>query len=111
MGINGFTWTKPTAIESPDASKRHATLFKVGQDGSVPFEFAKGPSPLDVTKIPDAFLAFLAAYIAKHELANLIILEVGEFIKRAGVDSNSGAEIEVQWGENTPFTVVVPNTW
>jgi hypothetical protein len=111
IGINGFTLTKPTSIESADASKMHATLFKVGQDGLVPFEFTEGPSPLDVTKVPAAFLAEFAAYIAKHELADLIVLEVGDFTKCAGIDSKSKAEIEVQWGENTPFTVVVPTAF
>jgi len=111
MGINGFTWTKPTSIERPDASKMHATFFKVGQDGLVPFEFSEGPSPIDVTKVPAAFLAEFAAYITKHELADLIVLEVGDFTKRAGIDSKSKAEIEVQWGENTPFTVVVPTAF
>ena len=81
MGISGSTWTKPIAIESLDASKRHATLFKVGQDGSVPFEFAEGPSPLDVTMIPAASSPLFASYIVKHELADLTILEVGDFTK------------------------------
>ena len=28
MGTSGFSWTKPIAIESPDASKMYATFFK-----------------------------------------------------------------------------------
>lgn len=111
LGIHGFTWTTPTSVESTDASKLHATLFKVGQDGFTPFEFAEGPSPLDVTKVPAAFLAEFAAYIAKHELADLIVLEVGDFAKRGGAGATSTAEIEVQWGEHVPFTVVVPTAF
>ena len=77
MGMNSSTWTKPTAIESPDASKTHTPSFKVGQDGLVrSLRVRRGSFPLDVTRVPAAFIAEFAAHMAKHELADLIVLEV-----------------------------------
>jgi len=110
MGINGFTWTKPTAIETPDASKMHATFFKVDQGSLVPFEFAEGPSPVDVTKIPAGFLPEFAGYLAKHDLTNVIAMQVGDFAKRDGADPKSTAEVEINWGQDLRFTVVVPTS-
>ena len=110
MGIDGFTWTKPTAIETPDASKMHATFFKVGQDGLVPFEFAEGPSPVDVTKIPAEFIPEFAGYLTKHDLTNVIAMQVGDFAKRDGVDPKSTAEVEIHWGQDLRFTVVMPTS-
>lgn len=105
---NGFTWTKPTAVEKLDIANVHTTFFKFGDESVVPFEFAEGPSPIDVSKIPAEFISNIGSYLVEHDLTNVIALEVGNFAKGDGVDAKPTAELEIQWGQDIHFTVVVP---
>lgn len=110
MGVDGFTWTRPTVVEKPDTAKIHATLFKFSQNGLAPFEFGEGPSPVDGTNIPAGLLTEFGNYLAKHDLANTIALQVGHFIKSDGNSHASTAELEVQWGQDIHFTITMPTS-
>ncbi|KAG6863311.1 hypothetical protein C0991_006798 [Blastosporella zonata] len=110
VGLKGLTWTKATVIEKPDADNMHATFFKFNEDSVIPFEFAEGPSPFDMAKIPAQFISDIGTYLVKHNLTNVIALQVGNFSKSDGVEPEPTAEIEVQWGQDMPFTVVVPTS-
>ncbi|KIY52328.1 hypothetical protein FISHEDRAFT_35476, partial [Fistulina hepatica ATCC 64428] len=110
VSLKGLTWTKATVIEKPDADNMHATFFKFNEDSVVTFEFAEGPSPFNMAKIPAEFISNIGSFLVKHDLTNIIALEVGNFAKSDGVEPEPTAEIEVQWGQDIPFTVVVPTS-
>ena len=110
VGLKGLTWTKATVVEKPDADNMHATFFKFSEDGVVPFEFAEGPSPLDMGRIPAEFIPKIGTYLAEHDLTNVITLQVGNFAKPDGVEPELTGEIELQWGQDILFTVVVPTS-
>ena len=86
----------------------HATFFKVEGDTLVAFEFAKGLSPFKGQKLPPQFLTDVIAYFIKHDLTNLIAIEVGDFTKARVMDAVPTGELEVVWGSTEEkFTVVV----
>lgn len=103
MGTDGSTWTKSVAIQNLDGVEMHGMLYKLVHDTFIPFEYATGPSPVAGVDIPTEFLTEVAAYLAKNDLGNVIAVEVADFVKRA----EPVAELEIQWGESEPFTVVV----
>lgn len=106
--MDKLSWTKAAPVEGVDLSNMHATAFKLFQNEFVGVEFANGPSPADGSKIPPAFLAEIANYLADNNLARELALEVKDYTKRDAEGQGPTAEIEVQWGKALPFTVVVP---
>ena len=109
MGTNGFTWNRAAMVgDRVNANSMHATFFKVDAHGLAPFEFAKGPSPIDKNNIniPPEFVTEFAMYLIANELTSLMALEVGDFAHRD--PDVKTAELEVQWGDTAPFTIVVP---
>ncbi|RWA07371.1 hypothetical protein EKO27_g7733 [Xylaria grammica] len=99
-----YRLTKPAMIDNVDFGNMHPTCFKVTGNDLVAFEFAKGPTPLNATKIPAAFVQAWVAFIDKHELANLLTLDFGSF----GKDGEPTTEIELQIGTDTPATIKAP---
>ncbi|KAM0417395.1 hypothetical protein ACHAPT_012630 [Fusarium lateritium] len=84
----------------------HGTLFKLLQNGLVPFEFAAGPSPVaaragPANNVPAEFPAAFAAYLCEHGLVDRLSLEIKDFGKPNTNNSPGGrAEFEIQWGSN-----------
>ncbi|KAJ0160639.1 hypothetical protein CTA2_7606 [Colletotrichum tanaceti] len=109
-GIDGMNWTRATPItgELLTEEEIHATFFKV-QDGTlIPFEFAKGPSPLKNHKISPQFIIEIAKYLFEHDLTDLISIEVKDFTKACAGDEKRTSELDVVWGTTESLTVVLP---
>lgn len=110
-GVTGMKWNRATPITEKllAEDKMHPTFFKVEGDNLVAFEFAEGPSPLNGQKLSPEFMIDIVAYLIKHDLTNLIAMEVADFTKARAMDAVPTGELEVVWGftkEN--FTVVLP---
>lgn len=103
MGINGVSWARTAQVDRFDRGKLYATAFELSQNALVPLEFAEGPSPVDLTKIPLEFLAEFANSLTENHITNELVLA-----KRDAKGLQSTAEVETQWGETLPFTVVMP---
>jgi hypothetical protein len=105
MSIRGLSRTNATAMDAVKPDNTHATVFQFIQNAYVGFEFAKGASPTAGTKVSPEFLAEIAKYLTDNDLIELLVLEVKDYSK---LDAGGTAEIEVLWGNTTPFTIVMP---
>ncbi|KND92706.1 hypothetical protein TOPH_02748 [Tolypocladium ophioglossoides CBS 100239] len=59
----------------------HPTCLKAIGNDLVALEFAKGPTPLDASKIPTKFVREWADFLNKHSLTNLLTLDFSSFGK------------------------------
>ncbi|KAM3435361.1 hypothetical protein MY4824_004942 [Beauveria thailandica] len=109
-GIDGMSWTRATAITSdllaPD--KIHANFFKVQGSAIIPFEFSKGPSPLNEQTIPPQFIFDIAKYLSEHDLTDLIAIEVKDFTKKSNGDDRRTSELDIVWGTAETLTLILP---
>jgi hypothetical protein len=109
MIIDGFSWTRATAIEKLDPAGIHGTAFKLVQNTLVPYEFADGPSPAaGIINNAHEFLTEFATYLADNDLDKVFALEVKNYTKRDAAGPQTTAEIEVHGDGFIPFTVAVP---
>ncbi|KAI3334068.1 hypothetical protein F4824DRAFT_512652 [Ustulina deusta] len=111
LGVPDMKWNRATVNneELLAGDGIHATFFKVEDDTLVAFEFAKGPSPLNGQKLSPQFIIDVIQYLIKHDLTNVIAIEVGDFSEVRAMDAVLTGELEVVWGPTKEeFTVVVP---
>ncbi|WVO16390.1 hypothetical protein L204_104065 [Cryptococcus depauperatus] len=105
-GFDGITWNRATDINDQLlAQKTHPTLFRVNGADVVAIEFAEGPSPIEASAIPTAFMVAMVKYLTENGLTDLIAIQLGDFTK-AGAKRTS--ELEVVWGAKETLTVVLP---
>lgn len=103
IGGTPYKLTQPTNIGDIEFGNMHPTCFKVIGNDLAAFEFAKGPTPLDASKIPAEFVREWVNFLNKYNLTNLLTLDFGSF----GKGDEPTTEIEVQLGD-TPATITVP---
>jgi len=93
-------WMRPVPAASLDPASIHGLAFKIDPKGGenetlylIPYEFAKGPSPVakDDKKVLDC-MTELANYIFQRGLADVFALQ---FVERDGLAAIPTAEIEV----------------
>jgi hypothetical protein len=93
-------WMRPVLATSVDPASIHGLAFKIELDGGenetfclIPYEFAKGPSPVskEDQKVLDCMIE-LANYIIQRGLANVLALQ---FVEQDGLAAIPTAEIEV----------------
>lgn len=74
-------WNKPTSIDTLDLNNIHGTVFNFvpGEQRLVPYEFAKGRSP--VFEVADNCVKDFVDYITEHDLINRVALQVLEPVK------------------------------
>ena len=96
-GVSGMKWNRATANtdEILAADKMHTAFYKVESDTLVPFEFAKGPSPVDRQNLSHQFIIDVVDYLVKHDLTNTITIEVGDFTEVRIMGAVSTGELEV----------------
>ena len=97
-------WNKAVSIDTLDLTNIHGTMFKLVPKEShlIPFEFAKGPSPIG--KVDEDCVKTPFDYVTKHGLTNAVALQVLELVID-GQPKECTAEVEVG-PENG--TVVLP---
>ncbi|KAK0111132.1 hypothetical protein ONS95_001508 [Cadophora gregata] len=105
MSIRVLSRTTPAAMDAINPDTLHATVFQFIKNAYVGFEFAKGASPTAGAKVSPEFLTEIAKYLTDNKLNKLLALEVKDYSK---LDAGGTAEIEVLWGNTSPFTIVVP---
>ncbi|KAG5813599.1 hypothetical protein H9Q74_012625 [Fusarium xylarioides] len=90
-------WIRPVSIDSLDLSEIHGAIFKFipGENILVPYEFARGPSPVLMSDVVNNdCIKDVLGYITANGLADSIGLEFQGTVKH-GHHVESAAEIEV----------------
>ncbi|KAJ4308366.1 hypothetical protein N0V84_012141 [Fusarium piperis] len=100
-------WVRPTSINSLDLGNIHGVVFKFDPEENilVPYEFARGPSPVSMSSVVDDCVKAILGYVARNGLANMIALEFLEPVNDSQ-PMESAAEVEVgEYG-----TIVLPKS-
>ncbi|KAH7115586.1 hypothetical protein EDB81DRAFT_919356 [Dactylonectria macrodidyma] len=90
-------WIRPVSIDSLDLSEIHGVVFKfvLGENILVPYEFARGPSPVSMSDVVNNnCVKDILGYITTYGLVNVIALEFLEPVKD-GQPVESAAKVEV----------------
>ncbi|KAF2222754.1 hypothetical protein BDZ85DRAFT_250611 [Elsinoe ampelina] len=109
-GYENIKWNRSTPVTDQLLTQKiHPTLFRVNGADVIPFEFALGPSPIDASAIPKAFVADLVEYLTENDLTDLIAIQLGDFTKAGAAEGiQRTSELEVDWGAKETLTVILP---